>query len=176
MILWYYDMYHPQPCMLEWWDVVLQKRLTWALFGVMGCGAAEATGLGFFSFFFCYQPSCVISQQSWFWAIFPPKISNFTPNKLLTSAAGSRRSSVSSPPVPLPPSPRTVNLRTSDIGGLCEDIGWLCGDIGWVCTDIGELCVGLTYGPKKDWISRYILNKYRNLAGFSDRREKLVMW
>ena len=30
---------------------MLQKRLAWALFvGVMGCGAAEATGLGFVCF------------------------------------------------------------------------------------------------------------------------------
>ena len=33
---------------LEGWDAVLQKRLAWALFVL------------------CYQPSCVVSQQSWF--------------------------------------------------------------------------------------------------------------
>ena len=41
----------------EWWDAVL----------------AEATGLGLFC---CYQPSCVVSQQSWFGLFF---CFNFTP-------------------------------------------------------------------------------------------------
>mgnify|MGYP003571740057 CR=1 FL=1 len=36
----------------EWWDAVLQMRLAWALFVC------------------CYQPLCVVSQQSWFWAFF----------------------------------------------------------------------------------------------------------
>ena len=40
-------------------------------------GGTEATGLGFV---FCrYQPSCAVSQQSWFWAFLFHTFSNFTP-------------------------------------------------------------------------------------------------
>ena len=59
-----------------WWGdaIVFKKRwfqCPWLSssnppFQVMGCGAAEATCC----FVFCYQPSCVVSQQSWFWAFF----------------------------------------------------------------------------------------------------------
>ena len=42
-------------------DALLQKRLA---------------GL---CLFWCYQPSCVVSQQSWFWAFLFHKFSNFTP-------------------------------------------------------------------------------------------------
>ena len=44
--------------------------------GVMGCGAAEATGLSFVCF--GYQPSCVLSQQSWFGLFLFHKFSSFT--------------------------------------------------------------------------------------------------
>ena len=45
---WFQPLCTPPPRVM---DAVLQKRLAWALFaGVMGCGAAEATGLGFVCF------------------------------------------------------------------------------------------------------------------------------
>ena len=50
--------------------ILLFHQFPWFLLaGVMGCGAEEATGLGFVCFC-CYQPSCVVSQQSLFWALF----------------------------------------------------------------------------------------------------------
>ena len=44
---------------------------------VMGCGAAEATDLGFVCFFLLLT-LCVVNQQSWFGLLFH-KFSNFTP-------------------------------------------------------------------------------------------------
>ena len=42
---WHTDQYYSSPFH---WDAVPQRRLAWDLFGgVMGCGAAEVTGLGF---------------------------------------------------------------------------------------------------------------------------------
>ena len=41
----------PGLCLLEWWDAVMQKRLTWALFVCF------------------FQPSCAASQQGWFWTV-----------------------------------------------------------------------------------------------------------
>ena len=48
------------------WDNIYLPPLT-PLYGVMGCGAAEATGLGFVCFV-VINPR-VLSQQSWFWAL-----------------------------------------------------------------------------------------------------------
>ena len=42
----------------------------------MRCCRSDWPGLCLFC---CYQPSCVVSQQSWFWAFLFHKYSNFTP-------------------------------------------------------------------------------------------------
>ena len=59
-----------------WWDAVLQTRLVWALFGVMGYGAAVARWLGFVCFvvLLCCQPAELIVGffVSYFFQFYPP--------------------------------------------------------------------------------------------------------